>query len=151
MTNTYELLDYKRQHVKHRLMDLRYYEICVREHEVKLLELRDQLDTGGIKSPQFNKNGETTMNLSNKGNWIIELLDREEKIIKELQKVKQEIETINNLLEILDEEEQMVIKHYVITRQCKDLEHATFELNVANARQLMRIVARAFTKMAENV
>lgn len=147
LIETYEVMDYKRQHVKHKLMDLKFYQIRVKEINEKMEKVRLKLDNGGLKSPQFN-NLNDFGSVGDKGNWIIEALYQEEKLSKELHEVQKQIDDIESFFSILDQTELEVVKHYVIKRQCKDLEHAAFELNITNARTISRIVSRALTKIA---
>lgn len=136
----------KRQHIKHELLDYRYYLDKAKWLEEKIALLDERLN-GGIGSAPLGAYGTTAI----KGDWIVAAISEQDELIKEKKIVDSHIETVQSWLGILSEEQYEAVYCYVIVHNCKELEECTKLLEMTNSKALLRLIDLSIAEISQNI
>lgn len=136
----------KRQHIKHELLDYRYY-LSKAEWLGEKIALLDNKLSGGIGSAPLSAMGSNTV----KGDWIVSAISEQDELIEEKKLIDTHIKTVQSWLGILNEEQYEAVYCYVIVHNCKDVEECTRLLKMKNSKALLRLIDRSITEISQNI
>lgn len=133
------------QHIKHEIMDYRYYESRCRWLTKKIEEIDDKLTHGTAKSvPIFREPGGSSQIT---GNWIVAAISDQQDLEKERDMYQHKLDEIDSWLSLLSGPERAVVKGYLIDR--KDPAEIALTLDPAPAsRSIYRSVAKSLELIA---
>lgn len=145
--NAEEAEELKRQHIKHELMDHRYY-LSKKSWLSEKIELLDYKLDGNVGSATPGGNlGSRRLT----GNWIIQAIQEQDELVAELALINVRIERVEDWLSLLDEDAYTAVYRYVITGNCTGAEECANELGMRNVKALLRLIDRSIAKIAENI
>lgn len=136
----------KRQHIKHELLDYRYYLSKADWLGEKIALLDFKLD-GGVGSAPMGTMGSNTV----KGDWIVAAISEQDELTKEKEFVDAHIKTVESWLGILTEEQYEAVYCYIIVHNCKDVEECARLLKMKNSKALLRLIERSIAEISQNI
>ena len=136
----------RKQHIKHELLDYRYYLDKAKWLKEKITLLDERLN-GGIGSAPLGAYGTTAI----KGDWIVAAISEQDELIKEKKIVDNHIETVQRWLGILSKQPHEAVYCYVIVHNCKELEECTKLLEMTNSKALLRLIDRSIAEISQNI
>lgn len=136
----------KRQHIKHELLDHRYYLSKSAWLQEKIALLDEKLD-GGIGAAPLGAYGSTAV----KGDWIVAAISEQDELIAEKAIVDSHIKTVQSWLGILSEEQYDAVHCYVIVHNCKEVEECTKILEMRNSKALLRLIDKSIAEISQNI
>ena len=133
------------QKVKHQLMDYNYYRAVERELDVKIKDLDERLNTGGVRAISSELCGGSSDN-----NWIVETISEQDALLERLKSVRAILQESDSWLESLSSYERKAVQNYVIKHNCADAEHVALSLGMTHSMQLIRVVQSAVQTIVLN-
>lgn len=145
--STGEVHNLKRQHVKHELMDYRYY--CHKQSrlEEKLDRLNQRLKGEVSGAPSMGSGGTSTA----KGSWIPAAISERDLLKAEISNIATHTRQIEAWLGLLESDRDIynAIYCYVVMYNCTEAEQCTKDLKLKNAKMLYRYVEQGISKILE--
>ena len=143
-----EAQNLKRQHVKHELLDYRYY--CHRQEWLseKIARLDYKL-SGAVSAAPITGSGGGCSAVSAKDSWITTALAEQEELLDEKRAVDRHVNQVNAWLDILEGEYRKAIYTYVIVNNCNNADECSKELGLKNSKALFRAIERAISTILE--
>lgn len=138
----------KRQHIKHEMLDYKFYLSKQEWLEEKIARLDYKL-SGAVSAAPFG--GGIGSVSSIKDSWITVALAEQEELLEEKKNYDKRVNDVESWLGMLDEELYNIVHLYVIVNGCSDVEKCVDELGLTNSKKLLRAVERALSIICEKI
>lgn len=138
----------KRQHVKHELLDYKFYLSKLEWLEEKIARLDHKL-SGAISAAPVG-GGVSSVSAAN-DSWITVALAEQEELLEEKKSYDKRVNDVEVWLDMLDEELYNIVHLYIIVNGCSNVEECAQELGLSNSKKLLRAVERALSIICEKI